>query len=76
MLNRQVLSGGTLTVDAIFITLLSGETLTIASSTCQAAVLGVPVIAPQFAAGAGVLGLLGFGLFLYRRRQSSATAAA
>lgn len=77
-LNRQVVApDGTLTVDAIYINLLSGtQTVTIATSHCHPAVLLVPVIAPQFAAGAGVLGLLVLGFFLYRRRQNSATAAA
>lgn len=77
-LNRQVFAlDGSLTVDAIYIDILSGtQTVTIASSTCRPAVLVIPVIAPQFAAGAGVLGLLVLGFFMYRRRQSSAAAAA
>lgn len=77
-LNRQVTNpDGSLTVDAIFINLLSGtQTVTIATASCQPAVLVVPVIAPQFAAGAGVLGLLVLGFFLYRRRQNTAPAAA
>lgn len=76
-LNRQTTApDGSLTVDAIFIDLLDGtQTVTIASSTCRPAVLVVPVIAPQFAAGAGVLGLLVLGFFLYRRRHSSAVVA-
>jgi len=76
ILNRQTVNpDGSLTVDAIFIELLDGQTITIATSSCQPGVLVIPVIAPAFAIGAGVLGLLGFGFFLYRR-QSSAPAAA
>lgn len=76
-LNRQTTApDGSLTVDAIYINLLSGtQTVTIASSTCRPEVLVIPVIAPPFAIGAVVLGLLGMGVFLYRRRQSSAVAA-
>lgn len=75
-LNRQVLAqDGTLTVDAIYINLLNGtQTVTIATSHCHPAVLVIPVVAPQFAAGAAVLGLMGLGFFLYRRRQTSAAA--
>lgn len=77
-LNRQVTNpDGSLTVDAIFIDLLSGtQTITIATSSCQPEVLVIPVIAPAFAIGAGVFGLLGFGFFIYRRQQNSAPAAA
>ena len=76
-LNRQVLApDGTLTVDAIFIDLLSGtQTITIATSHCHPEVLVIPVIAPQFAIGAGVLGLMVLGFFLYRRQQNSAVVA-
>lgn len=51
-------------ISPIYINLLSGvQTVTIATSPCQEAVLVVPVITPQFAACAGVLGLLGLGFF-------------
>lgn len=76
ILNRQVTNpDGSLTVDAIYIELLNGQTVTVATSSCQPAVLVIPVVAPQFAAGAAALGLLGLGLFLYRRRQGSPGAA-
>ncbi len=75
-LNRQVIgTDGSLTVDAIYIDILNGtQTITIATSHCHPEVLVIPVIAPQFALGAGVLGLLALGFVLYRRRQT-ATAA-
>jgi len=77
VLNRQVINpDGSLTVDAIFIDLLSGtQTVTIATSSCQPAVLVIPAIAAPFAVGAGVLGLMGLGLFLYRRRETAAGIA-
>ncbi len=76
-LNRQTSNpDGSLTVDAIYINLLSGlQTVTIATSSCQPTTLVIPTIAPQFAAGAGVLGLLVLGFVLYRRRQSTVPAA-
>ncbi len=75
-LNRQTTGpDGSLTVDAIYIDILNGtQTVTIATSHCHPEVLIIPVIAPQFAIGAGVLGLLALGFVLYRRRQN-ATAA-
>lgn len=76
VLNRQVIAAdGTLTVDAIFIELLDGQQIIIATSHCHPEVLAVPVIAPEFAAGAGVLGLLALGFVLYRRRQTAVDAA-
>ncbi len=75
-LNRQTTgTDGSLTVDAIYIDILNGtQTITIATSHCHPEVLVIPVRAPQFATGAGVLGLLALGFVLYRRRQN-ATAA-
>lgn len=71
-LNRQVVNpDGSLTVDAIFISLLnSTQTVTLASSTCAPAAVGVPAIAPAFAGGAGVLGMSVLGFYLYRRQQT------
>lgn len=79
-LNRQVTNAdGSLTVDAIFISILPNtaaeQTITIATSSCQVAILAVPVIAPQFAAGAAVLGMMGLGVFLYRRRENASGIA-
>jgi hypothetical protein len=80
-LNRQVTAGdGTLTVDAIYITLLSGETITVAESTCNSAVLAaVPVLPTKtLAFSIGGLGLLlmgGLGYQVSRRRRQSAAAA-
>ncbi len=79
VLNRQTTNpDGSLTVDAIFVTLLNGQTIAVASSTCQAAVLAIPVIAPAFALGTGAVAVVGLpvlGFFLYRRRQTSAAIA-
>jgi len=78
ILNRQVVNpDGSLTVTAIYVQLGTGtgpdqQTLEISKVTCQPEVVPIPVIAPQFAAGAGVLGLLVLGFVLYRRRQTRA----
>ena len=82
-LNRQVTdpTDGTLTVDAIYVNLLNGtQTLTIGTSTCNAArVAPVPVL-PGMALpiGLGALGVLGLGGvgFAVARRRRTATAAA
>jgi hypothetical protein len=72
---------GTLTVDAVFITILgSGQTLTLASSTCNTAALAaVPVLPTKtLAFSIGGLGLLlmgGLGYQVSRRRRQSAAAA-
>jgi len=79
ILNRQVTApDGTLTVDAIFITLLNSQTITVATSVCGPRAMGIPVIAPAFAVGtvgAAAVGLPVLGFFLYRRRQTSADIA-
>lgn len=76
ILNRQVSGAdGSLTVDAIYIELLNAQVIRISTSHCHPEVLVIPVIAPEFAAGAGVLGLLALGFVLYRRRQTAADAA-
>lgn len=71
-LNRQTTAGdGTLTVDALAITLLgSAQSITIATSVCNAADLApVPVMPAKAAASAlAVLLLSGTGLHLRRRR--------
>lgn len=81
-LNKQTTAGdGTLTVDAVFITILgSGQTLTLASSTCNTAALAaVPVLPTKtLAFSIGGLGLLlmgGLGYQVSRRRRQSAAAA-
>ena len=80
-LNRQTTNpqDGTLTVDAIFISLLgSTQTITVATSVCGPRAMGIPVIAPAFAVGtvgAAAVGLPVLGFFLYRRRQTSADIA-
>ncbi len=74
VLNRQVTNAdGSLTVDAIYITLLNGQTIVVASSTCQPQVLVIPVIAPVAAGVAlpGALGLAVLGVFMYRRRHTN-----
>jgi hypothetical protein len=82
-LNRQTTAAdGTLTVDAIYVNLLNGtQTLTIGTSTCNAArVAPVPVLpgmALPIGLGAlGVLGLGGVGFVVARRRRVAVTAAA
>ncbi len=74
VLNRQVTNeDGSLTVQAIYVNLGEGEqVIIVAQSTCQPQVLIIPVIAPPFAIGAGVLGMLVLGFVLYRRRQTTA----
>lgn len=83
ILNRQVVNPATgqLTVDAIYISLLPGtpgaQIIRVATSSCTPKpVVGTPVIAPAFAAGAGVLGLLVFGMYVVRRRRAVAPIAA
>ncbi|MEO7234007.1 MAG: hypothetical protein ABIW80_01390 [Lapillicoccus sp.] len=80
VLNRQtVAQDGTLTVDAIYVTLLNAQTITIASSTCGAAVLAVPMMAPAVAVGGGLAAALVvpvLGVAFYRRRQVAAAARA
>jgi len=82
ILNQQTVDpvSGALTVTGIFIELLPGtggaQIIEVASSTCQVTVLVIPVIAPPFAVGAGVLGLIGYGVFLFRRRQTTTPGAA
>jgi hypothetical protein len=72
---------GTLTVDAVYITILgTGQTLTLASSTCNTASLAaVPVLPTKtLAFSIGGLGLLlmgGLGYQVSRRRRQSAAAA-
>src|ERR1700761_697158 len=81
-LNRQTTdpTDGTLTVDAIYVNLLSGtQTLTIGTSTCNAArVAPVPVLpgmALPIGLGAlGVFGLGGLGFVMTRRRRVAVTA--
>ncbi len=81
-LNRQTTApDGTLTVDAIYVDLLGDtQTITIGTSTCNAAsVAPVPVL-PGMALpiGLGALGVLGLGGlgFAVARRRRTATAAA
>lgn len=80
-LNRQTTAtDGTLTVDAIYVSLLgTTQTLTIGTSVCNAAsVAPVPVLPGKaMAAGLGTLGMLGLGGVVYhvsRRRRRGATA--
>jgi hypothetical protein len=81
-LNRQTTAAdGTLTVDAIYVDLLgSTQTITIGTSTCNAAsVAPVPVLpgmALPIGLGAlGVFGLGGLGFVVARRRRTAAAAA-
>jgi len=80
-LNRQVTApDGTLTVDAIYVSLLgSTQTLTLGTSVCNAASLAPVPVLPGLALpiGLGALGLLmvgGMGYYLNKRRQFGATA--
>lgn len=79
VLNRQTFNrDGSLTVDAVFIRLLNGQTVAVASSTCQPAVLVISMIAPSMALAAGgpaVAGLLVFGFLLYRRQHPAIAQA-
>ena len=81
-LNKQTTAGdGTLTVDAIYITLVgSTQTIAIGESTCNSASLAaVPVLPTKtLAFSIGGLGLLlmgGLGYQVSRRRRQSAAAA-
>ncbi len=77
VLNRQVTAAdGSLTVDAVYVSLLPNTALAqvirISTSHCEAATLvQIPVVAPPFAVGAGLLGLVGTGFYLARRRRVS-----
>ena len=80
-LNRQTTAAdGTLTVDAIFVSLLgTSQTLTVATSVCNAASLApVPVLPgkalPIGLGGLGVLMLGGLGYQFSRRRRQAAAA--
>jgi hypothetical protein len=81
-LNRQTTApDGTLTVDAIYVDLLGDtQTITIGTSTCNAAsVAPVPVLpGMSLPIGLGALGVLGLGGvgFVVARRRRTATAAA
>ncbi len=76
VLNRQTLAAdGTLTVDAIAYTMSNLQTIVVATSICTPPpAVGTPVIAPAFAAGAGVLGLLVLGVYVVRRRREPAAS--
>jgi hypothetical protein len=80
-LNRQVTAGdGTLTVDAIYINLVSGlQTLTLGTSVCNDATLAPVSILPGMAMpiGLGALGLLALGgtAYVVSRRRRVAVAA-
>lgn len=80
-LNRQVTApDGTLTVDAIYVDLLSGtQTLTLGTSVCNDASLDPVSILPGIAMpiGLGTLGLLalgGVGYYFSRRRRVTVSA--
>lgn len=80
-LNRQVTAGdGTLTVDAIYVNLLnSTQTLTVATSVCNAASLAPVPVLPGMALpiGLGAIALIGLGGLGYqvsRRRRAAAAA--
>jgi hypothetical protein len=75
-LNRQTVAGdGTLTVDAIYVSLLgSTQTLTVGTSVCNTATLaGAPALpgmaTPIGATLAGLAGFGGIGYFLSKRRR-------
>lgn len=73
VLNRQSTdtTTGALTVDAIFITLLNGQTVTIASSTCTPTGTGVPMASGTgLLLGGGMLGMLVLGYAIRRRSLS------
>jgi hypothetical protein len=79
IINRQVTDAdGALDVDAVYVSLLPGtplaQVIRISTSHCNPAVLvQIPVIAPAFAAGAGLLGLIVAGFYLARRRRLATT---
>lgn len=70
VLNRQTTApDGTLTVDAIYITLLNGQTVTIASSSCTPTVDPIPMATGSgLLLGGGLLALAVLVYFLARRR--------
>jgi hypothetical protein len=77
ILNRQTVgAGGTITVDAVYITLLGAtpslnQTITIASSTCTpGTIVGASMMPISSAVGASVLGLSGLVFYVMRRRQT------
>ncbi|MEO5748564.1 MAG: choice-of-anchor P family protein [Ornithinibacter sp.] len=78
VLNRQTTAqDGTLTVDAIYITLANLQTITIATSTCGPPKLAIPVVAPAVAIGGGAAAVLAMpvlGVIWYRRRQEAGAA--
>jgi hypothetical protein len=80
-LNRQVTAGdGTLTVNAIYVSLVGGtQTVSIGNSTCNAASLAPVPVLPGMALpiGLGAIALLGLGGLGYqvsRRRRAAAAA--
>jgi hypothetical protein len=80
-LNRQTTaSDGTLTVDAIYVNLLnSTQTITVGTSTCNAASLAPVPVLPGMAlpiglGSLGVLGLGGVGFAVARRRRAATVA--
>jgi hypothetical protein len=79
VLNRQTTApDGTLTVDAIYVTLLSGQSIAIATSTCGPTLLPIPMVAPTVAVGGGLLALVGLpvlGALWYRRRPTATVGA-
>ena len=77
ILNRQTTANdGTLTVDAIYIQLLNGQEITIASSSCSPTSNQVPMASGNgLVLGGGLLGMLVLG-YAVRRRSLSARQAA
>lgn len=73
VLNEQTTVDGQLTVNAIHITLLGGNLadIIIGHAVCgpNSPVVPVPFIAPEIAAGLGVVGVLGVGAYTVRRRM-------
>jgi hypothetical protein len=79
-LNKQTTAGGTLTVNAIAITLLgNGQTLTLGTSICNDAALAPVSILPGMATpiGLGTLGLLALGgtAYYFSKRRRVTVAA-
>ena len=72
VLNRQIVSpDGTLTVDAIFITLPNTQTITIASSRCTPSGAAIPMASGiGLALGGGLLGILILGYVIRHRLVS------